>query len=145
MIARSAGGRRMAACSAEKPPQLIPNMPTVPALQGWVASQSMTARLSRISRSVYSSSAMPRLLPLPRTSRRQLTYPAAAKAPWSGQSRDRVQSSFRYGIDSSTAGNGPPPGASGRYRVAARSMPSSIGIRTCSVRTGWPVARPSTV
>ena len=73
MIAFRAGGRRIAACSAEKPPQLMPNMPTVPVLHGSVASHSMTARLSRISRSVYSSSAMPRLLPVPRTSSRQLT------------------------------------------------------------------------
>jgi hypothetical protein len=72
MIARSAGGRRAAAWSAEKPPQLMPNMPTVPALHGRVASQSMTARLSRISRSVYSPSATPSELPVPRTSRRQL-------------------------------------------------------------------------
>ncbi len=95
MMALRAGGRRMAAWSAEKPPQLMPNMPTGPAAPGRVASQSMTARLSRISRSVYSSSAMPRLLPVPRTSRRQLAYPAAANAPWSGQSRESVQSSLR--------------------------------------------------
>ena len=72
MIARRAGGRRIAAWRAEKPPQLIPNIPTAPLLHGRVASQSITARLSRISRSVYSSSAIPRLLPVPRTSRRQL-------------------------------------------------------------------------
>ncbi len=73
MIARRAGGRRIAAWRAEKPPQLIPNMPTGPPAPGRSASQSMTARLSRISRSVYSSSAIPRLLPVPRTSSRQLT------------------------------------------------------------------------
>ena len=73
MIARSAGGRRIAAWSAEKPPQLMPNMPTVPELHGCRASHSTTATLSRISRSVYSSSAIPRLLPVPRTSSRQLT------------------------------------------------------------------------
>ena len=73
MIAFRAAGWRMAAWRAEKPPQLIPNMPTGPPAPGRFASQSITARLSRISRSVYSSTATPRLLPVPRTSSRQLT------------------------------------------------------------------------
>ena len=114
MIARSAGGRRIAAWMAEKPPQLIPNIPTAPVLHGWAASHSITATVSRISRSEYSSTATPVELPVPRTSSRTLTYPAAAKAPCSGQSRDSVQSSLRYGMLSRTTGNGGVAGGSGR-------------------------------
>ena len=48
-IAFSAGGRRAATCSALKPPQEMPIMPTAPLHQGWRASQAITSSASSCS------------------------------------------------------------------------------------------------
>ena len=44
MIAFSAGGRSAATCSALKPPQDMPVMPTAPLHQGCAASQAITSQ-----------------------------------------------------------------------------------------------------
>ena len=50
-----AGGRRAATCSALKPPQDLPIMPTVPEHQGWAAIQAITSSASSCSCFRYSS------------------------------------------------------------------------------------------
>ena len=57
MMAFSAGGRWLATCSALKPPQEMPIMPTVPLHQGCAASQAITSTASACSCGRYSSRA----------------------------------------------------------------------------------------
>ncbi len=69
-IARRCGGRSFATWIAVKPPYEIPHIPTAPVHHGWVASHSTASKPSRVSSSVYSSSATPPDDPVPRTSTR---------------------------------------------------------------------------
>ena len=54
MIALSAGGLRIAMWIELKPPQEMPNIPTLPLEKGCRASQAMTSSPSRCSISLYS-------------------------------------------------------------------------------------------
>jgi hypothetical protein len=80
MIAFSAGGLRIAMWMELKPPQEMPNMPTLPFENGRAASQAITASPSCCSCSVYSySMSLPALSPVPRMSTRATTYPRCTK------------------------------------------------------------------
>jgi hypothetical protein len=67
-MAFRAGGRSAATCSALKPPQEMPIMPTAPEHQGCAAIQAMASTASCSSCAVYSSVRMPSESPLPRMS-----------------------------------------------------------------------------
>ena len=74
MMALSAGGFRMAMWMALKPPQEMPNMPTLPLEKGRPASQAMTSSPSLCSISLYSyGMSVPSLRPVPRMSTRATT------------------------------------------------------------------------
>src|SRR5919108_3278575 len=133
-MARSAGGRRIAIWMALNPPHEIPHIPTAPFDQGRDASQAITASPSASARSLYSPSGRrPSLRPVPRMSTRAPAYPRSTRYGYSARSRGSVQSSFRYGRYSRTAGHGPSPW-SGRYSVAARWTPSAMVIHASSLR-----------
>ena len=70
MMAFSAGGRWLATCSALKPPQEMPIMPTLPLHQGCAASQAITSTASACSCGRYSSASRPSESPEPRMSTR---------------------------------------------------------------------------
>src|SRR5919108_671553 len=134
-MAPSAGGRRMASWIELKPPHEIPHIPTAPFDHGCAASQAMTASPSSSSRSLYSpSGSRPSLRPVPRMSTRAPTYPRSTRKGYCARSRGSVQSSFRSGGYSRTAGHGPRP-CSGRYSVAASRTPSAMAIQVSSLRT----------
>jgi hypothetical protein len=70
ITAFSAGGFSAATCSALKPPQEMPIMPTAPEHQGCAAIQATTSNASASSRGEYSSSITPSDSPVPRMSTR---------------------------------------------------------------------------
>ena len=74
MIAFRAGGRRIAMWIELKPPQEMPNMPTLPLENVCRASHAITSSPSRCSISLYSyGMSVPSLLPVPRMSTRATT------------------------------------------------------------------------
>ena len=73
MIAFRAGGRSIASWIELNPEYDVPYIPTEPVDQSRVASQSITVTRSVRSIAGYSSSAIPSLVPVPRTSTRHIT------------------------------------------------------------------------
>ena len=69
------GGRNMAVCRAEKPPQETPHIPRFPLHHSWDTSQSNTARVSACSWDAYSSPMIPVDAPVPRMSMRTPAKP----------------------------------------------------------------------
>ena len=120
----------------------MPHMPTLPLHHGCAASHSTASYPSSVSASVYSSSATPGELPVPRTSRRQSANPRAASHSPNAVSQLRRQLSLPYGIISRIDGEALVRAQSGRaadagsHRLADSSSPSRTGIRT-SQRTSW--------
>ena len=78
-IASSIGGRSIAVCSAENPPQLMPHIPIRPVHHGWSTSHSITATLSSCSMGRYSPMATPSEAPVPRMSTRAPAIPRSAR------------------------------------------------------------------
>ena len=140
MIAFSAGGRLAATCSALKPPQEIPVMPTLPLHQGCAASCAMISQASSCSSGRYSSARSPSESPEPRRSIRAQAMPWPASQGWISTSRATVPSRRRYGTISTTTGTLASP--RGRHSVTAMRVPSASVIHsgsTVSTSKGYSV------
>ena len=108
----------------------MPHMPTLPLHHGCAASHSTASYPSSVSASVYSSSATPGELPVPRTSSRQSANPRAASHSPRAVSLLRRQLSLPYGIISRMTGKG------SLGRVGARERQPQVGRQLEPVADG---------